>query len=336
MKIKSIKNLLKVFIGLTFSCLISIDAFACPKINGLADYNCDRHCKITVTGDSIARGIGDITQAPGEDILGQGYVGRLETSFPKCKVWNLGVPGITTEKLIRAFKNRLEADGDNITKQKTYNADYFIIDEGRNDFWEKNNNPVKSATNIRRLIKYLKAKYAKNNMEAPFFMVPKLLKTTRAFQQPFIDKLNQAISFLALPSGPDLSRIQPSYTISEDGIHPTATGYDNIAKAVIRYIKKNAQLVIKSKLLDNDKDGVYDKYEVKKFSTSPQKIDTDEDGVSDLTEIFNFKSDPLNPLSFEPYREVTPTPTSTPVVVETSTPTHEPTITPTATATPTP
>lgn len=73
-------------------------AIACPKAAKLLDFNCDTSQRIAFTGDSIVRGVGD-------ELVLDGYVGRLSVKIPGAEIVNIGVKGITSRQLLQAFKS---------------------------------------------------------------------------------------------------------------------------------------------------------------------------------------------------------------------------------------
>src|SRR5688500_12817528 len=99
--------------------MIQSPAQACPRIEGLIDYNCNQKIKIVATGDSIVRGTGDTKD------LG-GYVGRLGSYFGgDVEVVNVGVPGTNAGRLYRQYQRNIDHG---ITKRFTRAADVIFID----------------------------------------------------------------------------------------------------------------------------------------------------------------------------------------------------------------
>ena len=68
-------------------------------------------------------------------------------------------------------------------------------------------------------------------------------------------------------------------------------------------LSKSVRKRLLKKNKDKDSDGIYDRFEKKKFKTSPGSTDTDGDGFIDGEEVFNLLSDPLDPLSPAPDAE---------------------------------
>ena len=77
-------------------------ALACPRIGPFIDYNCDTKSKIVFTGDSIVYGRGDI-----DHHNHGGFVARLGERHPEASMVNIGVPGITSRRLLSGFKKNL-------------------------------------------------------------------------------------------------------------------------------------------------------------------------------------------------------------------------------------
>ena len=182
------------------------------------------------------------------------------------------------------------------TKKRTFDNDIFIIDVGRNDFWQKVP-PTAVARDVKRLISFIRNKCLEITGAQPLFFVSKLLKTKRLFQQPFVDKVNKAFKEVHLPIGVDFSQLNPEIVIGDDGIHPTNSGYDDITSLVRAFIRGRAQKLSKLKRVDEDANGIYDNFEIEKFFTDPEFYDTDGDGYSDGDEVFMYKTEPLNVLS---------------------------------------
>lgn len=280
-------------------------AFACPKINGLIDYNCDEKIKIAFTGDSIVRGVGDLTKE------NEGYVERLRQDFPLAEIENLGVPGITSTQLLRSFKKLLKKNGP--TTRKSENADLFIIQVGPNDYW-KHEDPALTVRNIKRIIKYLEDNVGIDVQSPPLFAIATLLPTKRPFQAPFIKKVNVLLKKMSSSKFPVKIRFDTVSVnlISKDGIHPSPAGYDAMATIVKRYLKNDLPRLQRARTKDADLDGVYDYFETQRFMTNPKLIDSDGDGVIDGQEIFYFRTNPLEFTYEFPIPTPTPLPTATP------------------------
>jgi lysophospholipase L1-like esterase len=235
------------------------EAYCCPKVANLIDYNCDGKIKIAITGDSIVRGIGDEVN----DNEG-GYVLRLQDYFPEITIENIGVPGYTSLKLYKAFRKRLLDEEDNITKRKTFGADIFIVDIGRNDYWQKES-PRKTVQYIQKLIRFITREDRKKSGSTPLFFVATLIPTARKFQEPFVVTLNKLLlesSSIKFPVTPIFNRLSTKL-LSDDGLHPNSAGYDKIAKVVAKFIILPVQRIMKLLRPDSNDNGVYDEFEDK-------------------------------------------------------------------------
>lgn len=265
-------------------------AVACPQINRLIDFNCDQQLKIAITGDSIVWGLGD------EEDKG-GYVGRLRTIFPKAEVDGVSIRGISSTRLFRAFKQNLS--NRSTTWERTIHSDVIIISVGINDYFEEI--PAETTVrNIRRLVSFLKNSLKKEDVTAPMIVISTLTHTNRGYQQPFVNKVNAMLLKQNSPTFPVIVRLDKlsSMYLGEDGLHPTAAGYDQLAK----YVSADLKGVIKKRCAllrhDADKDLIYDLFEPLKFFTDPTISDTDGDGIFDGVEVFTRNTDPLDPNSF--------------------------------------
>jgi lysophospholipase L1-like esterase len=269
---------------------VATTALACPLIGGFVDYNCDQVLKVAITGDSIVYGIGDDSL---EDD-GGGYVTRLKEYYPSMTIENLGVPGATSLQLFRAFKTNLTKEPPGVTRLKSMDADIYIIDVGRNDYWNRQS-PELTVRNIRRLVRYLKETLTLQDGTSPLFVVSRLIPTSRAFQKPFVDGINKALVKQASTQLPAYLRFDTfnAKLLTSDGLHPSAEGYDALAKILKNHLIKSANKRMNAARADNDLDGVYDLFETIKFFTNPLKIDTDGDGLSDGLEIFTLGTSPL-------------------------------------------
>lgn len=285
------------------SCTVAGELHACPEIGspGFVDYNCDGNFRVTLTGDSIVKGVGDSRNGNRG-----GYVKRLNLRFggpgTNIRFLNLGVPGITSARLLRELKQNINNPAARITRRRTSAVDLVIVDVGRNDFFQEQ--PASfTVRNIRRVVKTLRREIGKQGIE-PYIVVTTLIPTRRGFQQPFVDEINrQLLEFRSkgLPTYLRLDRLDTRF-ISSDNLHPSSRGYDQISNMISEFIQKK----VKSKLLarrpDSDFDNVYDFAERTLFGTSPHLADTDGDGFDDGQELFELFSDPLDIL--DPGEEV--------------------------------
>ena len=234
-------------------------ALACPDINGLLDINCDGQVRIVCFGDSITYGTADST--------GLGYPGNLKQLHPGVVVLNVGDPGEKTPQgKVRAAQ---------IFAQENH-ADFIVILEGVNDYWL-----FYSANNTKNnLINMINSG---NNTDA-VVLLAKLTQVKRAFQQPWVNSVNSAISgltqvdFFSLGQG----------IISSDLLHPDAEGYSEMADFLSAILIQQTEL---NRPADLDQDGIYD-FAEPSFNTSAALADTDGDGLLDGQEVFVYHSDP--------------------------------------------
>lgn len=267
--------------------LVTTTAQACPLIDRLVDFNCNNHHKIVVTGDSIVRGFGDV----GGDK--NGYVRRLEPSFPESEISNVGVSGITSGRLLSAFKRELRLKK-GITQNLVKNADLLIIDVGRNDYWQRQ--PVSfTVRNIRRLVKLFEKKIGTQPGSPPLIVVSTLIPTKRGFQAPFINELNRQLLAMSSKRFQVALRFdQTNPDLADDGLHPTPKGYTQLSKFVKKFVRGKAQKLSRAQRPDRDNDHVYDFFELHRYGTSSSLKDTDGDTLKDGDEIFEYETDPLS------------------------------------------
>lgn len=270
---------------------LAADAFACPLVKRtMIDFNCNGKLKIAITGDSIVSGVGDEVYTEKKS----GYVLRLGQLL-RAKVTNLGIAGITSGGLLRAFMRNIDKER---TSRLLRDADIIIIDVGRNDYWLEDSSPEEVARNIERTIAFLRKKLKTRDLGVrPFFMVSTLIPTERSFQQPFVDQVNSALrrfNSRELPLHIFFDTNFSTSILSEDGLHPNAEGYDTIAIFLKRFLKNDAQIEIAKKRRDRDGDGAYNYFEKYWYHTDPRKKDTDGDGFWDGAEIYQLGTDPLD------------------------------------------
>ena len=190
---------------------------ACPTIADNVDYNCNGAHKIVVTGDSFVKGV------PFED---GGYVTYVDQRLAFSRTANIGVSGITSQRLLREFKKNLKKNKVGPTKKKLAEADLVIIDVSRNDYW-KDVRPAQTVTNIRRLVKFLSKQAPLDSKVPPLVVVATPTPTTRGFQSPFIREVTRLLLKLNSSKFPVHVRFDKVKTkfISGDGLHPTKAGY---------------------------------------------------------------------------------------------------------------
>lgn len=266
-------------------------AVACPEIGPFLDYNCDGKSKTVFTGDSIVYGRGDVLHHNSG-----GFVLRLEERHPETNMVNLGVPGITSLRLLQGFKRNLRKKETGTTKIKSRAADSFLILVGVNDWWD-DIPPGMVVRNIKRLVKFLRTELD-GPRDAPFIAVSTLLPTTRHGQDNYVAEVNRLLlkyrSAKKLPVYIRSDALQTRY-LDETGLHPSPAGHDRMADIMESFLIGREPELMKKQRPDLDSDGVYDRYERSKFGTDPHRADTDSDGRLDGEEIFIIGSDPLNP-----------------------------------------
>jgi lysophospholipase L1-like esterase len=263
---------------------------ACPLVFHLVDFNCDQEEKIVFTGDSIVHGVGDT-----ESLTGGGYPARVSELLDGPNVVEVGIPGISSQRLLAAYKKQLQKPRSRTTRL-VQAADIFIISVGVNDYWE-GHDPGLTVRNIRRLVRVIRTMLAEYSDSPPFVAVTTLTPTTRDFQIPFITEVNRLLLEYASKQIPVYLRfdlLDPAL-LSPDGLHPSSEGYDALATMSYYYITTTAQSQMRALRPDKDHDGVFDYFEVSKYFTDPTLKDTDRDGLSDGVEIFRRHTDPTNP-----------------------------------------
>lgn len=264
---------------------------ACPKIDGFVDYNCDRKAKISFTGDSIVYGRGDKSRRNRG-----GFVSNLDDKYADVNFVNIGVPGVTSDRLLRGFRQNLKKKETGPTKVKSRHVDVFVIMVGVNDWW-RGHSPSLVVRNIKRLVKFLRSELTKTG-EEPFVVVSTLIPTTRRNQAPYVDEINrQLLKYRnrSLPVYARGDRLQKRF-IDGSGVHPSTAGHRALAKIMESFLRSQIPKLIAPLRPDRESDGVYDYFEVKLFGTDPALWDTDGDGFSDGEEIFSLGTDPLDPL----------------------------------------
>lgn len=225
-------------------------ANACPDIDGLLDVNCNRKLEIITFGDSITYGVGD------ELSIG-GYPGRLQILFPNATIYNLGRPSEKTSY------GRIRAS---LAFEQIGAADYIIILEGVNDYWDPNHTSQDTAANLLKI-----ASYAKNI--GALTLLATLTPVKKDFQRPWVRSVNARIySWTAI----DFYSLGESI-ISWDNLHPNANGYISMSNLAAQSLQYSS---IKYRPIDTDGDGLFD-WKEKQLGSNIYVQDTDNDGLKD-------------------------------------------------------
>lgn len=271
---------LKILSGIV--CCLSSLAFACPKVAGIADYNCNSKAKIVVTGDSIVYGQGDsLNNGVG------GYVKRFAAEYPGVTVTSLGVTAITTGQLFRRFKQ----SGSSFMKA-TKGADLVVIDAGRNDC-RAGQSTLNTIRDLKRLVKLIRTQAATEDSE-PFVALTMQIPN-RNYRRACIEGLNRKfvqVRSRDLPFYVRFDRVSSSI-LSSDGLHPTSAGYVLMAAAFKNFVKQAWVKLISKSRPDSDNDQIYDYFESIRYGTNATLADTDGDTKSDGQEVFETGTDPL-------------------------------------------
>lgn len=258
-----------------------VPSFACPLVSDLVDRNCDGRIKITIAGDSVVAGAGDTANGHHG-----GYPKRLQKYLGgKVRVMNLGVYGYTTPQVLSVISSR---PGRRLSRK----SDYFIIDAGRNDC--RDSYPTsRSLGYLSTMVKYIKRKF-RPRTKAPLILIGTEIPTT-GDRQRCVEQLNAALlqqKSARLPAYLRFDKLSAG-VLSSDRIHPDSDGYQEIALFTAHYLLNGGTERALKDRPDNDKDGIYDIFEKKRYKTDPSTADSDGDGYTDGEEVFERMSDPL-------------------------------------------
>lgn len=280
-----------LFLALTISLsLTSAPLYACPKVNGYSDFNCNQAVDITILGDSLGFGFGDSKNGNKG-----GYVLRSSRKFPNINFDNQSKSGQRTFELLgavtRAFKGESQ---ERELRNSLLNADVVVLDLGRNDRWLFGT-PEATFRNLKRIASIIKSKVAAETGVAPLIVTAVLMLPNRGSQGPWVKALNEIILRSNSRSAPADLRFDlvSKRLLANDQIHPTSEGYNALGKTFIAYLQKNLPKKIAALRPDGDGDGIYDFFETLRYSTDPQNADTDGDGKGDGEEIFTLGTDAL-------------------------------------------
>lgn len=247
---------------LLFALALTKPAYACPDIDGLVDLNCDGTILIVCFGDSITYGVADEARL--------GYPTRMRnTYFPNTTVVNLGRSGERTN----------EGRGRAAALFPVYgNADYFLILEGVNDYYQEGATASSTRNNLFTIVQT-----AQNT--GAITLLANLTQVKRGFQQPWVNAVNAQINpfiqidYFSLGQG----------IISYDLLHPNGAGYQNMAMRASGTLQAVAAA---NRPIDSDADGIYN-FAESRFGTDVNNSDTDGDGLLDGAEVFIHGSSPL-------------------------------------------
>lgn len=265
------------------SLLCAAHSAACPLVGGIPDFNCDGIIKIAVLGDSIVYGTGD-TNNRGEG----GYVLRAQRVLPLVKFFRGGVKGLQTRGLIKSLNNAFSRGTGPKVRAGVIDADYVVLDIGRNDFWLRE--PIAGTyRNLNRIEKIIYDGVLAAGHLPPLVIKAALLLPHRSFQIKWVEKLNSMIiggHSLAHPADLRFDYVDGEGLLSWDNLHPTSRGYAEISKVLTRYLKTRLESRVARLHPDRDHDGVADFFEESECGTSTSSADTNDDGVSDLNQCF--------------------------------------------------
>lgn len=219
----------KIIFLITLILFITNLGNACPRINGLVDWNCDRKLKIIFLGDSTTVG----------GAFNGGFVRHLkESHFPNIVTVNNGVGGTTSS----AVAHRLRTG--NFYKNMLH-ADYVFITIGVNDWWHKEN----TVKNIRSMMKSIEKMYIKNRQTPPVIRVNIPLRMNlaiatefnavrRAGQDKWIFQTGRKILRSGLPIAARFDKVPVTLeNFKDDGLHPIDNGYMIMAEILANYMK---------------------------------------------------------------------------------------------------
>ncbi len=246
------------------------------------DFNCDQDLRVVVIGDSLVSGIGDTENG---DI--GGYVVRAARAQRTITFTNLGVPGYHVTQLVADLTGKARSARSRKIWLAVADADVVVLDVGRNDRWDMGM-PIDTYRGLRRAAVRIERVVQAERGVAPLVVTAVLMIPNRGAQAPWIAELNQIIAKnnrIARPTDLHFDTISKRL-LSDDQIHPTSEGYDEMSRVFVRYLTKMLPRRMNRLRPDADRDGIYDLFETLKFGTDPTLLDTDGDGIADGQQIF--------------------------------------------------
>jgi lysophospholipase L1-like esterase len=253
-------------------------------VSGLPDANCDGKIVVTVLGDSLVAGIGDV-----EHSNKGGYVLRAAEHFPDATFYNLGEGGATATDLIFDLERAFSGRGHRRLLNAVTTADLIVVDVGRNDQW-RFKTPLATRRNLQRVHDIIQNNLKRLTGHNTLVVTARLMIPKRLRQAPWIGELNGLLRSSNRKNAPTDLRFDtvPKRYLSEDRIHPTSQGYKKLASVFISYLTLAFPLHVRDIRPDRDHDGLYDEFESDRYGTLPTRADTDGDGTRDGDD-----SDPL-------------------------------------------
>lgn len=253
----------------------------CPLSAGLVDYNCNQKHKIVVAGDSVVAGLGD-----SHNNNKGGYPKRLGNLLSNSTVVNVGVSGHTTRQMLNHLRQQS-------LRSKIRNADVFILDGGRNDCRD-GSSASSSIKNLKRTVRFIR-KNIGADVDSPPLVIVATQAPNRNERRHCIENLNRELLKRRSRSLPVRLRFDrlPASILSGDGLHPDSSGYSRMARKALKFINGKAQKLSLRDRPDSDSDGIYDRFESRRYLTDPTIADTDGDSLIDGQEAFTYLTDPL-------------------------------------------